>query len=55
MDSNIILTESGKVLELQISSENKPYETSRIPELIALAEKGVKEIIKLQYEALKQK
>lgn len=55
MDSNIVLTESSKVLELQLTSESKPYETSRVAELMALAEKGVKEIIRLQYEALKQK
>src|SRR5215470_10598538 len=36
MDSNIVLTESGKVLELQLTSETKPYETTRVPELIAL-------------------
>jgi ribonuclease PH len=55
MDSNIVLTESGKVLELQMTSESKPYELNRIVELTQLAEKGVKEIIRLQYEALKQK
>jgi ribonuclease PH len=55
MDSNIVLTESGKILELQISSEAKPYEASRLAELMALAETGVKEIIRLQYEAMKQK
>ncbi len=55
MDSNIVLTESGKVLELQITSEAKPYELSRVGELVELAEKGVKEIIARQYEALKQK
>jgi len=55
MDSNIVLTESGKILELQISSEAKPYEASRLQELMALAETGVKEIIRLQYEAMKQK
>jgi len=55
MDSNIVLTESGKVLELQISSETKPYEASKVAELMTLAESGVKEIVRLQYEALKQK
>jgi ribonuclease PH len=55
MDSNIVLTESGKVLELQISSESKPFEASRLQELMVLAEKGIKDIIRLQYEALKQK
>jgi ribonuclease PH len=55
MDSNIVLTESGKVLELQISAESKPYEASKVAELMTLAEGAVKEIVRLQYEALKQK
>jgi ribonuclease PH len=52
MDSNIVLTESGKILELQISSEARPWDNKKMPELITLAEKGVKEIIELQFQAL---
>lgn len=52
MDSNIVLTESGKVLEFQLTSEGKPYPAAKLPELLGLAEKGVKEIIELQYESL---
>jgi ribonuclease PH len=55
MDSNIVLTESGKVLELQISAESKPFEASKVADLMTLADKAVKDIVKLQYEALKQK
>jgi ribonuclease PH len=52
MDSNIVLTESGKILELQISSEAKPYEAKQLAPLMELAEKGIKEIIELQFAAL---
>jgi ribonuclease PH len=55
MDSNIVLTESGKVLELQISSESKPFEQAKLQDLMSMADKGVKEIIRAQYEALKQR
>ncbi|MBS1956735.1 MAG: ribonuclease PH [Cyanobacteria bacterium SZAS-4] len=55
MDSNIVLTESGKVLELQITAETKPFDNNKLPELMAVAEKGVKEIIAMQYAALKQR
>lgn len=55
MDSNIVLTESGKVLELQITAESKPFDNNKLPDLMALAEKGVKEIIAMQYSALKQR
>ncbi len=52
MDSNIILTESGKILEMQITSETIPYDGQTLPRLIELAACGVKEIIEKQYEAL---
>jgi ribonuclease PH len=52
MDSNIVLTESGKILEVQVSAEGKPYDATEISDLMKLAEKGVKEIIELQYAAL---
>lgn len=52
MDSNIVLTESGKILELQISSEAKPYDGAKLAALMELAEKGIKEIIELQFAAL---
>jgi len=51
MDSNVILTESGKILELQMTSETKPYDAAKLADLMKLAEKGVKEIIELQYQA----
>ena len=52
MDSNIVLTESGKILEIQISAESKPYEAAKMTELLTLAEKGIKEIIEAQFEAI---
>lgn len=55
MDSNIVLTESGKILELQMTSETKPYDPTKVANLLELATKGVKEIIALQYAALDQK
>src|SRR5271163_1725009 len=38
MDSNIVLTESGKILELQITSETKPFEAAKVAELMELAQ-----------------
>lgn len=55
MDSNIVLTESGKVLELQITAETKPYDSAKVADLMQLAEKGIKEIISLQHQALKHR
>jgi ribonuclease PH len=55
MDSNIVLTESGKILELQITAETKPYDAGKLADLMTLADKGIKEVIAQQYAALKQR
>lgn len=55
MDSNIVLTESGKILELQITSETKPYDAAKLSDLMQLADKGIKEIISLQNAALSKR
>lgn len=55
MDSNIVLTESGKVLELQMTSETKPYDANKLKELVDLAAKGINEIVKIQYKALAER
>lgn len=55
MDSNIVLTESGKLLELQVTAEDKPYDANKLTDLVSLGLKGVGEIINVQYQALKQR
>ncbi len=55
MDSNIVLTESGKILELQMTAETKPFDTTKLQELMTLGEKGIKEIISKQYEVLNRR
>lgn len=52
LDGNFVLTESGKVLEIQMTAEDKPYDAAKVQDLLKLAEKGVKDIIELQYQAL---
>ncbi|MDZ4834760.1 MAG: ribonuclease PH [Candidatus Melainabacteria bacterium] len=50
MDSNIVLTESGKILELQMTAETVPYSAAKVQELLDVAGKGIQEIISKQYE-----
>lgn len=52
MDGNFVFTESGKILEIQMTAESRPYDSGKLADLIKLAEKGVKEIIELQSQAL---
>ena len=47
VDSNIVMTESGKIIEFQTTAEGNPYEKSQLLTILELGETAVKEIIKL--------
>jgi ribonuclease PH len=51
-DANIVMTESGKLLEFQATAEKEPFSRDEFLEILEVAEKGIKEIIKAQKEAL---
>lgn len=52
VDTNFVLTESGKIVEIQGTAEEKPFEEERFAELLALAKDGVQQLIKIQRKAL---
>ena len=45
VDSNIVLTKSGKIIEFQTTAEGEPYEYEQMIEIFNLGKKGIKEII----------
>lgn len=45
VDSNIVLTKSGKIIEFQTTAEGEPYEFDQMIEIFKLAQKGIFEII----------
>ena len=47
VDSNVILTESGKIVDFQTTSEGEPYEFERMIELFNTAKCGINKIIKM--------
>lgn len=47
VDSNVILTESGKIVDFQTTSEGKPYEFEKMIELFNTAKDGINKIIKM--------
>ena len=47
VDSNVILTKSGKIIDFQTTSEGEPYEYERMLELFARAKSGIDKIIDL--------
>ena len=47
VDSNVVLTESGKIVDFQTTSEGEPYEKSQMDELFETAKSGIDKIIKM--------
>ena len=47
VDSNVILTESGKIVDFQTTSEGEPYDVDRMIELFNTAKAGIDRIIKM--------
>ena len=47
MDSNVILTKSGKIVDFQTTSEGEPYEYEKMLELFEVAKEGIGKIISL--------
>jgi ribonuclease PH len=53
VDMNVVMTGSGKFVEVQGTAENSPFTRRDMTELFKLAAKGIKEIIAIQKEKLK--
>ena len=45
VDSNVVLTKSGKIIEFQTTAEGEPYEFDKMIEIFNVAQKGINEII----------
>ena len=50
VDMNVVMTESGKFIEVQGTAEKYPYTADELQEMLALAGKGVKELVAIQKE-----
>lgn len=52
VDFNVVMTSKGEFVELQGTAEGKPFTRQTIDELLSLAEKGIKQLLQIQQEAL---
>jgi ribonuclease PH len=52
VDLNIVMTESGQIIEVQGTGEESPFTKEEMNKLLELGEKGTKGLIELQKEAL---
>jgi len=53
VDMNIVMTGSGKFVEVQGTAEREPFSKNELDELLDLAKKGIKELIAVQKKELK--
>ena len=51
-DLNCVMTEDGRLIELQATAEGAPYSRAELDEMIQLANKGIKELIVQQKRAI---
>jgi ribonuclease PH len=53
VDMNVVMTESGKFVEVQGTAEGIPFSRKTMDDMLDLAQEGILELIKKQKEALK--
>ena len=53
-DVNIVMTASGKIIEIQGTAEGAPFSLDELGKLIALGQKGITELVGHQQQALAQ-
>jgi len=53
VDMNIIMTDIGEFVEIQGTGEESPFSRNDLNELLALGEKGIKQVIQVQKDTLK--
>lgn len=47
VDSNVVLTKSGKIVDFQTTAEGAPYEKAQMDKLFEVAKKGIEQIIEM--------
>ena len=51
-DTNFVLTDSGQIVEIQATAEEDPFSEGHLAAMMALAKKGIGELIDHQKNAL---
>ena len=54
VDMNVVITGSGKLVEVQATAEHHPFDDAELAEMMALAKKGVGELVAHQRALLSQ-
>lgn len=51
-DTNFVLTEEGRIVEIQGTAEGEPFENNQFEELMKLSRQGIKELVAKQKQVL---
>ena len=51
-DANFVMTGAGGIVEVQGTAEGEPFSQDRLLELLALARKGIDELVVMQKKAI---
>ena len=54
VDINVVCTGDGRLVEIQGTAEKRPFSDSDLQEMLRLATKGIRELIKLQGQVLEE-
>lgn len=54
VDMNVVMTGAGKFVEIQGTAEEMPFDRAELDQFLALAEKGIRELMGAQSAALKK-
>jgi ribonuclease PH len=54
VDFNVIMTGDGRFVEVQGTAEDQPFPRDEMDQLLALADKGIRDLLEKQREALQQ-
>ena len=52
VDMNVVMTSSGRFVEVQGTAEGLPFDRGELEEMLALAELGINQILEIQAEVL---
>jgi ribonuclease PH len=53
VDMNLVMTGKGKIVEVQGTAEGEPFSREELSNMLALGEKGIKQLVKKQKDLLK--
>jgi len=53
VDMNVVMTGAGRFVEVQATAEQSPFDDARLSQLLALARRGIADLIEIQRKALR--